>query len=259
MADGIFFETTSLIDGAPIVLILRGRDDAIAELDMHANDKTGAMIQSYILRADVPPMEALRNGSDESVCGDCAHRPAVRRAAIAAGEAPEAPCYVAVFHGPRVCWKAYRRGSYRRATSLLELSAYCKGLPTRFGSYGDPGAIPVYLWAMLAHAASERTGYTHRWRDTGAELRGLCMASVDSVEERSEAWALGWATFRVADSLESAADRPKGEARCPASAEAGKQVNCRTCPLKCNGVGGGGRVIIDHGLGGLGRKLAKSA
>lgn len=254
MADGIFYETTSAIDGAPIVLILRGRKDALAERDDSANEKTGAMIQSYIMRADVAPMDALRSGEDSSVCGDCVHRPHVRREAKARGEAPGAPCYVKVWHGPRVCFEAYKRGSYRRATSLLDLAAYCEGLPTRFGTYGDPGALPAYLWGMLAHAASERTGYTHRWGDTGAELRGLVMASVDSTAERDRVERDGWAWFRVANTIEEGAERVRGEARCPASAEAGKRVTCRTCPLKCNGEGGGGRVILDHGPGGIGRK-----
>ena len=82
------------------------------------------------------------------------------------------------------------------------------------------------------------------------------MASVDSEAERDEAHTALWATFGVDETGEW--DRVKGEARCPASAEAGKQVNCRTCPLKCNGAGLS-IVIMDHAPGGVGRKITRKA
>ena len=58
--------------------------------------------------------------------------------------------------------------------------------------------------------------------------------------------------------------RDSGEARCPASAEAGRRVTCESCPiaLKCNGTRTGrirGRVILDHGPGGIGRSIARAA
>jgi len=249
MADGVYFETVSLIDSKPIVIVLRGRDAALAEKDENANDKTGAMIQSYIMPRDESPTDAARSGADVSVCGDCPHRP------ILARETGAARCYVNLGHGPRVVFDAYKRGVYQRV-NLLGACAYVAGLPTRFGSWGDPGAVDAQIWHALSMHASERTGYTHRWRDTGAALRGIVMASVDSEAERDEAHAALWATFGVDDSGEW--DRVKGEARCPASAEAGKQVTCRTCPLKCNGAGLS-IVIMDHAPGGVGRKAARKA
>jgi len=253
MADGIYFETTSTIDGAPLVVIIRGAKQCRRWLAggsvKGSNSKTGPMVQTYILRADVAPGEAASKGCDESVCGNCPHRPALYR------EAGAARCYVNLAHGPRVCFEAYQRGSYRRAT-LLEACAYVAGLSLRIGSYGDPGAIDPGYWVALAAAAGERTGYTHRWQDTGADLRGVVMASVDTIGERDAALAAGWATFRVAITAAEARDRSRGEAQCPASAEAGKKVECASCPLKCNGASGG-RVIIDHGPGGLGRKLGR--
>lgn len=247
--DGIYFECESLIDGAPLIVVLRGRRDCLKAAHGKANAKTGAMIQSYILRADVGPLEALKSGEDESICGDCPHRPRVHKAA------GSARCYVNVGQGPRVVWDAVKRGRYTRV-DLRHAAAYVRGLVLRMGSYGDPGAIDPSIWHVLAHAAESHTGYTHRWRDTGAALRGICMASVDSIAERDEAQAALWATFRVADTREDASSRIKGEAQCPASAEAGKRVVCAVCPIKCDGASGG-RVIIDHGPGGLGRKIAK--
>jgi len=251
MADGIYFESTSLIDGSPVYVILRGRKDAMKSAHGKANAKTGAMIQTYIIPRDVAPGDSAKSGADVSVCGDCPHRPALAK------ESGAARCYVNLAHGPRIVFDAVKRGAYR-PTDLRGAVAYVRGLKLRMGAWGDPGAVDAVIWHALAASASEHTGYTHRWRDTGAALRGICMASVDSIAERDEALALLWATFRVADGREDARERVKGESQCPASAEAGKRLTCAECPIKCNGATGG-RVIIDHGPGGLGRKIARDA
>lgn len=61
----VLFEGPSAIDGAPVVVI------AIVK---STNVKTGNMIQTYILRADMSPLEAAGQGLDYSICGDCPHR-----------------------------------------------------------------------------------------------------------------------------------------------------------------------------------------
>ena len=53
----VFFEGRSPIDGAPIVGV------AIVHSD---NGKTGDMVQTYILRSDVHPSEAIANGCSRS-------------------------------------------------------------------------------------------------------------------------------------------------------------------------------------------------
>ena len=69
MANGrVVWEGESRLDGAPIVLIVTGFSQK------SANRKTGRMLQSYILRRDVAPLEAVRTGLDTSVCGGCRHR-----------------------------------------------------------------------------------------------------------------------------------------------------------------------------------------
>jgi hypothetical protein len=230
----VLYEGPSAIDGSPIVVILVGLESK------SANAKTGAMVQSYILRADVDPIEAKRAGTDGAICGTCPHR---SRAGGGSGA-----CYVNVGQGPRAVWYAWRAGKYPRA-SVGEALHMLRGRAVRIGSYGDPAAVPDSggFWARLTWLANTRTGYTHRWRDIGAELRGVTMASVDSAEEAREARAMGWATFRVAAIGDSARDI--GEARCPASAEAGKRVVCAKCPLACDGTRDRvvGRVIVAHG------------
>ena len=65
----IAYEGASMIDGAPIVVIVNKIDNG------SANAKTGAIVQTFIIRSDIAPMAALQSGEDESICGDCAHRP----------------------------------------------------------------------------------------------------------------------------------------------------------------------------------------
>ncbi len=58
-------ESTSPIDGSPIVVILTMGS---------SNRKTGNMCQVWILRADVNPVQAVNTGEDYSICGNCPHR-----------------------------------------------------------------------------------------------------------------------------------------------------------------------------------------
>jgi hypothetical protein len=230
----VLWEGPSEFDGAPLVVVLVGLNDA------STNRKTGAMLQTYILRADMSPVAARRVGLDSSYCGTCPHR-----SPLAGGDGG---CYVNWGQGPRSVQAAYARGVYPRVS--LEAAATLvreSGRGLRIGTAGDPGAVPAIVWEILAPAASFRTGYTHAWR-TRADLRGLVMASVDSREERETAQAAGWATFRVVPLGEEPA-RIRGEAQCPASAEAGKRVTCATCPIACNGARGAviGRAIVAHG------------
>jgi len=224
----ILFEGPSNIDGKPIVVIAITRT---------TNGKTGDMVQTYILRQDIPPLEALATGEDVSICGDCKYR--------AGG-----PCYVTVMHGPRSVWAAYKRGSYKKVPTAL-IADIGRDRHVRLGTYGDPAAAPLSVWRQLTHLAAGHTGYTHQWRD--ARFRQwlmLCMASVDTPQEASEAQAHGFRTYRV-----RLAEEPvlPGEFVCPASSEAGKRLQCEDC-LACDGTDLSNQrrrkaspVIIAHG------------
>jgi len=222
----IVYEGPSLLDGAPIVMIATVKS---------GNAKTGGMVQTWIMRADVPPTDALKSGQDASVCGDCAHRPANGGA-----------CYVTVFQAPLSVYKAYRRGRYPYAGSAVYRHVM-GARAVRLGSYGDPAAVPRANLQALTEHASAVTGYTHQWRAHGdAELSALCMASCDNEADREEARASGFRTFRVR--LPEEVKLP-GEAICPASEEAGHKLSCSECK-SCNGNATGRRgdiVIIAHG------------
>jgi hypothetical protein len=225
----VIYRGPSLIDGAPIVVIITG-------LKGSKNEKTGSMVQTYILRDDLDPVQAIRSGADSSVCGDCAHR----------GEGFKGrTCYVNIGQGALSVWRAYHRGAY----PLLDPSDAAKlvrGRMVRLGTYGDPAAAPAKVWRDLVKHAEGWTGYTHQWRRRIAQgLKRLCMASADSPEEAVLAHSKGWRTFRVSDPKAPNVGR---ETVCPASYEMGKRLQCIDCKA-CDGANGrrGSIRIAPHG------------
>jgi len=214
----VIFEGPSILDGAPIVVVVTGLADS------SANSKTGAMLQTWILRADVDPAQALKSGDDASICGACPHRPKVD----AAGKRTRT-CYVRMQAPPSV-WKAYRRGSYPRATDIASLGEERK---VRLGSYGDPAAVPFDVWAQLVSLADGHTGYTHQVAHPAFDTRMLllCMVSADTEAELRAAESIGARAFHVRP---VGAPLPSRVAQCPAAAEAGKRTVCAACML-CGG------------------------
>ena len=259
----------SLWDGEPIALVINWSGCRTGR----GNSKTGPMVQSYIAAIGRDPVADVRSGADATVCGNCPKRPRSVRAAkrrnarairVARENNDPAPtpeptetCYVNHGQGPAAIAAAMSRNQYPAITPDIAADLIA-GFPIRLGTYGDPGMIPAPVWRTLCAKASERTGYTHRAQDVGADLIGLVMASADSLPEALALQADGWRTFRV--TTDPTEPTQRGEAHCPAAIESGKKTTCETCPIKCNGSGPLlGRVIIDHGPGGLGRKLARDA
>ena len=125
----ILYEGPSRIDGKPIVAI------ACRITEASGNTKTGAMVQTFIMRQDIAPHDALKTGDDSSVCGDCKLRPINKGATR---------CYVRGYQAPLSVWGAYKRGRYAMpgvdfdAALLPELFA---NLSFRIGSYGDRRGI----------------------------------------------------------------------------------------------------------------------
>jgi hypothetical protein len=229
----ILFEGPSAIDGKPIVVIATGFADS------SANPKTGDMIQTWILRSDIAPHHAVKSGDDESICGDCQHRPAMRDAVTAKGDT-FISCYVKAFQAPLSVYGAYLRGRYPRANKG-QAQELCKGRMVRIGSYGDPYAAPLEVWRTITSEALGWTGYTHQWRKAGADWTRLVMASADSLAEMGEAHAKGFRTFRV---TAKPFENVKGvETVCPASKEKGAVTDCATCRA-CMGTASKARVSI---------------
>ncbi len=235
----VIYEGPSEIDGKPIVVIVN-------KLNANSqNAKTGGLVQTFIIRSDVPPTEALKTGHDASVCGDCKHRP------LLAKESGEPPCYVNVGRSVLSVYGAYKRGRYTKVTPK-QAGWYLRGKSIRLGTYGDPGAAPRTVWTSLIAFAKGHTGYSHLWEmwthhGTRKTWQRLVMASVDSVGEHLIATSLGWRTFRVATDWY----KIDNEVRCPASKEAGNKTTCAEC-LLCGGTTTQTHknvVIIDHAAG----------
>lgn len=239
----ILYSGPSLLDGAPIVAIATGLNAK------STNRKTGAMVQTYILRANVSPTEAVASGGDKSICGDCRHRGTKDYGANGYVKVPkQRTCYVQVGQGPQAVYRAYRAGKYGQITGTpsAALMLIGEGRIVRLGTYGDPAAVPAIVWRDLVRLSKGHTGYTHQWR-TAEGLRTVCMASCDTLAEAEEAQAMGWRTFRV---LLGSQDRHSvlPESLCPASKEAGKLLTCAQC-LACGGADGrkGSIYIPAHG------------
>ena len=218
----ILYENISLYDGSPVVAIMTGTKYP------SRNPKTGTMLQVWILRADMHPVEALRNGGDASICGDCKHRP---------NSEGKRSCYVNPMSFSSV-WKAYKAGKYAKLSTGLvpefgniSLNSIVKGRDVRIGAYGDPAVIPAHLWRHWFRSARLVTGYTHLWKSISTEYAEFCMASVDTAEEKEEAVNLGYRTFRCLDENDSLM---YDEITCPASKEGGFSSSCDKCGL-CSG------------------------
>jgi hypothetical protein len=210
----------SLIDGAPIVVIATVKS---------RNIKTGNMVQTWILRTDMNPIDAAQSGADVAICGGCKHRPSLGGA-----------CYVDLSRAPSQVFKAFLRGAYPDISdNPAAIAALGAGRAVRLGAYGDPMAVPASIWECLTSQSSGHSGYSHQWM-TGAEfadqdqisrIMRLCMASADDAGEKAIAKSAGHRTFRV-----RLADEPleHREIACPASDEAGNRTTYERCTA-CNG------------------------
>jgi len=202
-----FYNGPSMITGDPIIGVITGLGRK------SKNPKTGPMAQTWITTAGVHAMDARKTGKDKSICGDCPLR-------------KDHKCYVRNLSGS--LWKRSAMDAHptfelsdKNITRLQE-----RGL--RMGAYGNPSAIPIVYWRTLANLAGKWTAYDHQWRDIDPEWSELVMASCESSEDREEAKAKGYRTFRILwpeknDKLES------DEILCPYP-----RVQCKDC-LLCRG------------------------
>ena len=232
----IVYEGPSELDGSPIVVIINKINAK------SANSKTGDLVQSFIIRSDINPIEALATGDDAGICGECEHRP------FLAKKTGKVPCYVNVGQSVLSVFKAYKRGSYVKA-SPKEVAIYIAGKKLRIGTYGDGAAAPVSVWQELCAFVSGKVGYSHQWQNPNfdhKEWAPLVMASADTEDQAALANLFGMRVFRVS----IGPDKKAGEISCPASKEAGAKTTCSNCML-CGGTSKQAKdiVIQDHARG----------
>jgi hypothetical protein len=231
MKSGIIYKGPSRIDGAPIVVLATYSN---------RNTKTGAVVQTYILREDINPLEASKTGADASICGTCPLRgtpttdPARK---IAQGRR----CYVNLGQGVLIVWRAYHKGVYPDAQDPASRASLGRGRVVRVGTYGDPAAVPDHVWTDLLAEAATWTAYTHQkpWRPD------IAMQSADSHTEARD--ALGRRAPHFPRHRGPWTDLDKAnETLCPASKEAGRRVQCAACRLCKGSVNAKSIAIVEH-------------
>jgi hypothetical protein len=249
----VIYHGPSMLDGAPIV--------ALASVGS-SNVKTGRMVQTWIMRADMHPSEASARKCDASVCGLCSRRHSL-----------DGDCYVAIVHAPRSVWESWdRQGrpgtNWTDEQSILALQTDARANGLRIGSYGDPMAVPAEVWQDLISALAPRSvvGYTHQWNRAwsfvttpgsfhrytmaGYEwFRENVMASCDSVAEAELARSLGWRFF-LAIPNETHRAFALGAIQCPATRDS-NPLTCDRCGI-CNGAQGKATrasvFLMEHGV-----------
>jgi len=219
MKNGIIYKGRSLLDGKPIVAIATYSD---------RNTKTGKVLQTYIIRSDISPLDASKNGEDFSICGDCQFRGEVTTDPKRK-QAKNRKCYVNLGQGPTIIYKAYHRGVYPMADCHADRVELGEARVVRLGTYGDPAAVPSWVWDQLLTECESHLAYSHQ----SGFRPDITMQSADTLAQANEHWSKGSRTFRVIDAL---ADIDKvNEILCPASKEAGRRVQCVKCKL-CSGL-----------------------
>ena len=237
--NAIIYKGASLIDGAEIVCVA---------IVTSGNTKTGNMIQTHILRADMNPLEASKTGADFAICGNCKHRGTATTDSTRK-QAQGRTCYVNLGQGPTQVFKAYSAGKYSTATPE-QVQAIGAGRMVRLGTYGDPAAVPASVWDALLKDSAGHTGYTHQ-HDKSPDYSRM-MHSADTAAEALQAHSAGRRTFRVIPvktyQEQGAGALLKTEILCPASKEAGQRVTCEKCKL-CEGSAKAGKniAIVAHG------------
>lgn len=276
----VIYRGPSMIDGSPIICIASGF------IEESSNEKTGPMIQTWILREDVDPQTAVWTGEDKSICGDCVHRgeigrhkavPWVNRKRVESAMIPGVSfmeggepgkrarmmpksvgrsCYVVVSYAPLRKWKQFHSGEFPIVPFDGIAELFRGAFPVRIGSYGDPVAVPVGVWHQVLKNQDRWTGYTSQWKRKEAQpYKDFLMASVSTPEELREAHKRGWRTFRI-----GRRDEPMiagVEIVCPATPEGGFRVQCDSCNL-CMGLAKeGARSIVTapHGSGAAAHEL----
>ena len=230
-----------------------------------SNRKTGGMIQTYILRDGLAPVDAVQDGSDTAICGDCPMAGFIAKLAkrdkkTGRDSKRVRGCYVNVGQGPNMVFGAFMRGRYPEYIPFMH-DQYFFGRKVRWGTYGEPVLIPLSIVEHISGVSDGWAGYTHQFAKPEFQgYRGYFMASVHArkgPQSAEHADHLGWRWFRTSRNGEGPGP---DEVLCPASEEAGKIRTCETCGKKpaCSGALGNAKrrsIYIDT-HGGIGNRAA---
>ena len=216
----ILYDGPSVLDDAPIVVI--------ATLET-SNAKTGAMVQTWIIRSDIEPHLAIKTGEDASVCGNCPQR-----------HYSKGSCYVMTHQAPLSVFRSYKKGLYP-TYNADDHAHILQGRALRLGAYGDPAAVPFEVFEPLVRLASVHTGYTHQIAHKAFDRRYLllCQVSADTPKQALKYQSLGAKTFRVALPDDSLFDN---EIECLSDSKGIQCIDCGLCDGKSKNI-----AIVVHG------------
>lgn len=235
----------SALDATPIMVVAH-RVNAPS-----TNGKTGDMLQVSIMRADMSPVDAWRDGQDGAVCPSaCVHRSKARGG--------NGTCYVN---------KARLSAAWRAARRLVDAgrvgvpAGMFAGAVVRVGMEGDPSAAPLAVWEAILAGSKRHTGYTAAWRSLPAAWSHLFMASCASPADVAAAQAAGWRPFTAsASQADDAAYAAAGLRVCLSDAADVACVDCGGCDGTSRGAKRAGYYLAQHGaLGAAARKRNDAA
>lgn len=205
----VLYNGNSMINNAPIVVIATFNSN---------NEKTGDMIQTWILDDTLNPLEASKEKKDRSVCGMCPHRRSLGGA-----------CYVSLHQAPLQVYKAYKAGKYETFQNEKHSHLFLNR-SIRLGAYGDPAAVPFEVWENVLQFTKNHTGYTHQasMKNFDKRIAEICMISCDTEKQALKYQKLGFKTFRVkTENMQQLSN----EIECLSDSH---NISCLECGL-CNG------------------------
>ena len=219
------------------------------------NKKTGPMAQVALLVWGMSALEALKQGLDRAICGDCRHRgKQVKDPVTKAIKNVGRTCDVLLYKSIETITKKMQGIPCRKGVEgkAYGEGALAPGQPVRLGSYGDCGLVPIKWLEAWTKVATKWTGYTHQWltMNLDAKKHGrFLMASCDTIEEAEEADRRGWRFFLTVPIGTPLPKTVNGKRvlPCPWSPGAMKSgqepPTCHDCCL-CSGTDGKGSLSI---------------
>lgn len=219
-------------------LIGKGDVAAIATLNS-ANEKTGNMVQVWIVPKEGGTLAAVQKGDNSAACGSCPliGTPEQTKDGV---KIRNRVCYVNLGRLDSTVLKAYNNGRYPPYNRKL-YERWLRGRDIRLGAYGDPVALPDSLIEYLASVGSGYTGYSHQLfsieRERADRLAQLLMVSCHTPSQHNEALRRGWRPFTV---IANGQHVPENAVECPFYT---RGVQCDRCQL-CQGASKKARPVF---------------
>lgn len=192
-------------------------------LNKSSNRKTGSMIQTYLLDKNSLHEPKVFGAK----CGEC---PMVNKCYVSQDKLSVRSALKRLINDDKT---SYVFSSLERVLPLLQ------GRLVRFGTYGDPSAIPLVDIEKITAVVRGWTGYTHFWREIDTDYSHYFNASCETLSDELLAQGLGYKSFRVLLKGETSYEVSENSILC---LNVSKGLTCSDC-LLCSGTQGKGRKV----------------